>query len=529
MVSSSQEITGKCFVCDKVSKSRCSSCVQVFYCSVEHQKKDWKSHKAICTPMRVCNNDKIGRHYVATRDIKPGEIVLRESPLIVGPSQSTAPVCVGCLKELDQTRYMECERCGWPICSQNCQNNANHVNNECKMTVERGSKVSIKNFMTPHPTYSCLLPLRCMMLKESNPEKWEQLLELQSNHANKTGSDEEKFIEEGVANFITRFFKCNKWSTDEISKVNEIAKINGHELPLTCPPCVVIYYRASFFEHSCKPNLAKSFSDKNEIIFWAPNAIKAHTNLTISYTDVLWETSNRRHHLKLTKQFDCDCERCSDVTEFGTYFSSLKCQKCPEGMLTPASLGDWNNDWRCTNCSNKMSIDSVNKFINHAGQDLSAMEKENEDNCIKFIEHYSKWLSPNHFYITDVKIALAQIIGSGFNGIQQVTIERLLLKAKICKELIDLIEKIVPNEARILGLIKFELHTAYAEIGRRALQNKDANCKSMLEESLSYCQEAIKLLSNEPNSLPEGGICKQARINASSLLTLLGGMLEAGL
>lgn len=45
-----------------------------------------------------------------------------------------------------------------------------------------------------------------------------------------------------------------------------------------------------------------------------------------------------------------------------------------------------------------------------------------------------------------------------------------MLKAKTCKELIDLIEKIAPNEARILGLIKFELHSAYAEIGRRALQ-----------------------------------------------------------
>lgn len=158
------------------------------------------------------------------------------------------------------------------------------------------------------------------------------------------------------------------------------------------------------------------------------------------------------------------------------------------------------------------------------------MDKENEDNCIRYIEHYSKLLSPNHFYITDVKISLAQIIGaSGVNGIQRITNERLMLKAKTCKELIDLIEQIAPNEARILGLIKFELHSSYAEIGRRALQVKDSNCKSMLESSLELCYDSIKLLQNEAPSLPEGGICKQARINASSLLTLIGGMVDAGL
>jgi hypothetical protein len=146
--------------------------------------------------------------------------------------------------------------------------------------------------------------------------------------------------------FVFRFFKCNKWSEEDIMKINGIAQINGHELPLTNPSCVVIYHRASLFEHSCKPNLAKSFSDNNEIIFWAPNGAKVNEHLTISYTDVLWETSNRRHHLQQTKHFECDCERCSDVTEYGTYFSSLKCLKCPDGKLTPSSLATWNKDWK---------------------------------------------------------------------------------------------------------------------------------------------------------------------------------------
>jgi hypothetical protein len=161
--------------------------------------------------------------------------------------------------------------------------------------------------------------------------------------------------------------------------------------------------------------------------------------------------------------------------------------------------------------------------------DLNAMEKENEQNCIKFIEHYSKWLSPNHFFITDVKVALSQIIGAGVNGIQRVTNERLNLKTKVCRELISTIEKIAPNEARILGLIKFELHSALAELGRRSMQLKDPNCKAMLEDSLQLCYDSIRLLSNEASCLPEGTICKQAKINVASLETLIGGLLDAGL
>lgn len=98
MGSPNEEVSGKCFVCSEVSKSRCSGCSQVFYCSTDHQKKDWKTHKLQCSPMRVSFNDKVGRYYVATRNIKPGEIVLREAPLVIGPSQVTPPVCVGCLQ-----------------------------------------------------------------------------------------------------------------------------------------------------------------------------------------------------------------------------------------------------------------------------------------------------------------------------------------------------------------------------------------------------------------------------------------------
>lgn len=37
--------------------------------------------------------------------------------------------------------HLECERCGWPVCSRACQENVVHAQNECKFTVEQREKV----------------------------------------------------------------------------------------------------------------------------------------------------------------------------------------------------------------------------------------------------------------------------------------------------------------------------------------------------------------------------------------------------
>lgn len=48
-------IIGKCEVCQAETSRQCSSCKSTFYCSEEHQKKDWENHKIICniTPFEV--------------------------------------------------------------------------------------------------------------------------------------------------------------------------------------------------------------------------------------------------------------------------------------------------------------------------------------------------------------------------------------------------------------------------------------------------------------------------------------------
>ena len=88
--------------------------------SREHQKLHWKKHKSSCCAYKVsfigfidfiilisiafisiviiiiviliiilifqvCSSSELGRYLVATRDLKPGELVISETPLIIGP------------------------------------------------------------------------------------------------------------------------------------------------------------------------------------------------------------------------------------------------------------------------------------------------------------------------------------------------------------------------------------------------------------------------------------------------------------
>lgn len=85
-------------------------------------------------------------------------------------------------------------------------------------------------------------------------------------------------------------------------------------------------------------------------------------HLSTMYTNALWGTQARREHLALTKYFNCCCERCSDPTELGTYFSAMKCLNVSAARYSSCMIllfgFRWKkniaNLWKCENfiCKN---------------------------------------------------------------------------------------------------------------------------------------------------------------------------------
>ena len=76
---------------------------------------------------------------------------------------------------------------------------------------------------------------------------------------------------------------------------------------------IAIYPLATFFNHSCCPNVERSasYADGGETQFVALRDIAADEELTITYCDLSDDVVQRRDHLLRDYFFLCACERCS--------------------------------------------------------------------------------------------------------------------------------------------------------------------------------------------------------------------------
>jgi hypothetical protein len=107
-----------------------------------------------------------------------------------------------------------------------------------------------------------------------------------------------------------------------------VLTVNAHELPVTPVPTQALYANISLLEHSCINNASKHFDGDFRVVVRAAVNIKKGEHISINYSDPMWGTTARQLHLGETKYFTCHCERCSDPTELGTMFSSIRCPQC---------------------------------------------------------------------------------------------------------------------------------------------------------------------------------------------------------
>ena len=71
---------------------------------------------------------------VASRDINPLELILKEHPAVVGPYTNTLQGCLQCLRKVDGS--YKCSGCGFPMCNVKCEGGHLHQE-ECKFFQEQ--------------------------------------------------------------------------------------------------------------------------------------------------------------------------------------------------------------------------------------------------------------------------------------------------------------------------------------------------------------------------------------------------------
>lgn len=53
--SQAQSQPNRCDICAKPANQKCGQCQAIFYCSLEHQKEGWKTHRPICIAWKALN------------------------------------------------------------------------------------------------------------------------------------------------------------------------------------------------------------------------------------------------------------------------------------------------------------------------------------------------------------------------------------------------------------------------------------------------------------------------------------------
>jgi len=89
------------------------------------------------------------------------------------------------------------------------------------------------------------------------------------------------------------------------------------------------YFMSSFMSHSCFPNAVWHY-EGDYFVLRARYDIVAHDEVSVSYLSeesLLESVPARRKHLKDSKHFVCECQRCNALTDRGRGFRCPQCQK----------------------------------------------------------------------------------------------------------------------------------------------------------------------------------------------------------
>ena len=207
----------------------------------------------------------LGNHLVANRAIKAGEMILREAPLVVGPSQMTIPVCLACYTPVDGS--YKCPRSGWPLCGPNCAR-ATAKNPEVVVPAQCEAQFEIEEYYQPCYLYECIIVMRALLLQKSAPAKYKALMAMESHIEERRGTPAWAKIQETVVDVMKKTLGimvfeaiCPEldFSDETIQRIQGILETNKKEIRLSQSDCEALYAIACLMEHSCTPNVKITF------------------------------------------------------------------------------------------------------------------------------------------------------------------------------------------------------------------------------------------------------------------------------
>ncbi|XP_050298611.1 SET domain-containing protein SmydA-8-like [Anthonomus grandis grandis] len=463
----------------------------------------------------------MGRFIVSKKDIRPGEVIISEGPLVVGPCTDCKVQCLGCYKNLEnEKKFTRCHNCGWPICSRKCSGlRTAHGHSEIECTIlEECKSASLMNFTSLEDLrlhYQAIVPLRCLILKTTDPSSYSILMDMEShNEIRKNIPDLWELNQTRVVDRIIKDWRLTEFTEEEIHTICGILEVNAFEIGQQGVNIRGLYATAFLLSHDCVPNTNHTDEENTyHLTIRASTRIPKGYPVTLSYAYTLQCTQKRREHLLENKFFECRCKRCADPTELGTYTGALICPKCDNGLVLCDNPLNFDSTWSCIYSGKQcpgyvISANSMKLLLNRISQEADQIDSNDIKAMEHFLQKYRNVLHPTHYLCLAIKISLSQVYGriSGYI-IQELNEKPLLRKKELCEEILSVFDVIEPGFTRIRGVTLYEIHAPMMILLTRQIESQPMSkkdIKAALKDILKYLTEAKIILSYEPIHSSEG-------------------------
>ena len=467
-------VRSQCFICDSVEASPCQCCGCVSSCETHigiHRSNEQ------CAPFTIGHSDTMGHYMLATRDIKQMELILREEPVMVGPySRPDQPHCVECFKIIREP-VTGCAKCGYPLCPDTCTHGQQH-STECQVFSDQGWR-----YTGAVTDLAAISVIRLLAMKTTSPDTYARLMRLEDHNDRRREEEQDTWSYHGqhVVAFIRDKLHMDVCEQEIWSVLGKMLTNSG-DLELSSEHARGCGYYPTYanMNHACRAN-TKTFKYPNQVLeVRAQVAIAEGAELSTQYLQSMKATFVRRPILRSKWFFDCQCTRCLDPSECGSFLSAILCnegspRKCG-GIVLSADPTQGDSDWVCQDCDHSFSCENVLEIIKEASNDAEHALESDKD-CVEHYERvlckYSAILHPHHTVLVDIKMKLAQILGN-FAPYQLMTMSIPLKERKIqlCQELLEVISKVDPGFTKTRGIMLSEMNKTKLILSKQNLLSK---------------------------------------------------------
>ncbi|XP_042496128.1 histone-lysine N-methyltransferase ASHR2 [Macadamia integrifolia] len=272
-----------------------------------------------------------GRALIASQSVKPGQVLLRDSPILVYsavPLQNGVPsnFCSNCFRRLDalvpSSPAITCNSCSINtlFCSPNCQSIA-LASSHSPWVCQALNCIRNSQYLTPDLQIQAQFLVSAYNLTAVSPSNFQLLLSLQGEPPS-TQNAETLLLHSFIASLLPP--QSFAGFSPELTAAL-LAKDKQNAFGLMQPfdkdkertvRAYVIYPKASFFNHDCLPNACRfdyvdSAGDRNtDVIVRAIHDIPEGQEICLSYFPVNWNYADRQRRLLEDYGFTCQCDRC---------------------------------------------------------------------------------------------------------------------------------------------------------------------------------------------------------------------------